>query len=167
MIIPPYYKQTVWQRFFAGVFIGAVIGWCVFIYIYGEMQEKQVNLIIEQQSKIRDLENQVEIWKKDNQELNEKNQKKLMIEEIHVSFTNDKLLKLDSLIKHTLHETTKEELKDLIKKDIETVSKNKELVIKTIENKVFKIENQRYQLKVEQLYLTTKLEIYLKIVPVG
>ncbi len=42
MHIPPYYKRPSFQRFFAGICIGTIIGYLIFIYMFGELQEKWI-----------------------------------------------------------------------------------------------------------------------------
>lgn len=163
MRIPPYYQNRSWQRFLAGVFIGAIVGWLIFLFMFGQLQNNQVSLILEQQLKIRDLEYAKEIWQKDYEKWNEENQKKLKIEEINIYFTNEKRLLLNEYIKYQLQEAIKADIKTLIKMDIESVAKNNELIIKTIENKIITIEGQKYQMKVHQFHLFTRLDLYLKI----
>ena len=163
MRIPPFYKSPACQRFLAGAFIGAIISWFIFLFIFGELQEKQLKLIYKQEQTIKDLNDKLEIWKQDYETLNKKNQKKLKVQEISIHFTNEDELKIDSFTKLNLEEGVKEELKNIMNKNIESVAENKELIIKTIENKTFKIDNQKYKAKVEQLYLFTTLDIYLKL----
>ena len=62
MRIPPYYRNPLWQRFFAGVIIGAIISWGLFLYMFGDLQEKQIQLIETQQDAIKDLHDELEIW---------------------------------------------------------------------------------------------------------
>jgi len=163
MRIPPYYQLRSWQRFLAGFFVGTIAGWLIFLFMFGHVQDKQVNLILEQQVRIRDLENQKEIWQKDYEKLNEENKKKLIIEEINIYFTNEKKLMLNEFTKYHLQEAIKEDINTLIKKDIETVAGNTQLIINTIENKIITLEGQKYQMKVHQIHLFTRLDLYLKV----
>lgn len=163
MRIPPYYQFRSWQRFLAGIFIGTIVGWLVFLFIYGHMQDEQINLILKQQGIIRDLENAKEIWQKDYEKWNEENKKKLIIEEINIYFTNEKKLMLNEFTKFHLQEAIKADINSLLKQDIETAAKNNQIIINTIENKVITLEGQKYQMKVEQLHLFTRLELYLKV----
>ncbi|WP_102345299.1 sporulation membrane protein YtrI [Bacillus sp. Marseille-P3661] len=163
MRIPPYFKMRSWQRFFAGVFVGSILGWLLFLYMFGELQDKQINLVLKQQSIIRELEDEKEIWQKDYEQLNEANKKKLTIEEINIYFTNEKKLLLNEYTKYNLREAIITDINSLIKQDIETVANNRALIIKTIENKIITLEGQKYQVKVHQLVLFTRLDLYLKV----
>lgn len=163
MRIPPYYQLTSVQRFLAGVFIGAVIGWLTFLFMFGQIQDKQINLILKQQTIIRQLEDEKEIWQKDYENWNAESKKKLTIEEINIYFTNEKKLLLNEYIKYKLQEAIRTDIKSLIKMDIESVSKNNELIINTIENKITTIEGQKYKMKVQQLHLFTRLDLYLTV----
>ena len=50
MRIPPYYRKPTWQHFFAGMAIGGVISWFIFLYIFGVWQEDYSKQIKTQQS---------------------------------------------------------------------------------------------------------------------
>ncbi|HHY72735.1 MAG TPA: sporulation protein [Bacillus bacterium] len=163
MRIPPFYQLRSWQRFLAGVFVGTIAGWLVFLFMYGHIQDKQINLLLEQKATIRDLENEKAIWQKDYEKFNEENKKKLIIEEINFIFTNEKKLMLNEFTKFNLKEAIKQDINSLIKQDIETVAANTQLIINTIENKIITLEGQKYQMKVEQLHLYTRLDLYLKV----
>ncbi|WP_458412236.1 sporulation membrane protein YtrI [Schinkia sp. CFF1] len=163
MRIPPFYQLRSWQRFLAGVFIGTIIGWLVFLFMYGHVQDRQINLIMEQGLRIRDLENEKEIWQKDYEKFNEETKKKLIVEEIKIIFTNEKKLMLNEFTKFNLKEAIKQDINSLIKLDIDTVAKNNQLIIKTVENKVITLEGQKYRMKVEQIHLFTRLDLYLKV----
>ncbi len=163
MRIPPFYQLRSWQRFLAGVMVGSILGWLVFLFMFGHIQDKQINLIMEQKLKIRDLENEKAIWQKDYEKFNEETKKKLIIEEIKIIFTNEKKLMLNEFTKFNLKEAIKQDINSLIKLDIETVSKNNQLIINTIQNKVITIEGQKYRMKVEQIHLFTRLDLYLKV----
>ncbi|MGO4888698.1 sporulation membrane protein YtrI [Anaerobacillus sp. MEB173] len=163
MRVPPYYQRPGWQRFFAGVVIGMLIGWLFFLYNFGTVHEKLINQIKMQQLEIDELNRDIEILLSDKEKLNKENQKKLTIQKIDVSFTNEKQLKLNELTLYELRKLAEDELSFLINNDIESASKTKEAMIRTIENKTFIIGDHHYQLKVEQLYLFTTLELYMKI----
>jgi hypothetical protein len=166
MRIPPYYRNQTWQRFFAGMALGAVISWFVFLHLFGVLQEKQVRKIAELKDKIVDLENDIRIWQQDYIELNKINKKKLTVQEIHIHLVNAEQYKLDSYTTFRIEENVKEDVSHLIAKDIETVYKSKELLKKTIENKTYKINEQTYKLEVYELFLFTTLSIDLKLKPV-
>lgn len=80
-----------------------------------------------------------------------------------VSFINDRKLKLNELTIYELKQQAQNELSFLEGKDIATVAETRDLMIKTIENKVFSIGETNYRLKTEQIYLFTTIELVMKI----
>ena len=165
MRIPPYYRYPTWQRFFAGVVIGAILSWFVFLHLFGVLQEKQVRKIIELQDKIADLENEIRIWQEDYVKQNKINQKKLMVQEISVHLVNAEQYKLDSYTTFRIEESVKEDISHLKEIDIETVYNSRELLKRAIENKTYTINEQPYKLEIHQLFVFTTLSIELKLKP--
>ncbi|MFV8827557.1 sporulation membrane protein YtrI [Alkalihalobacterium sp. APHAB7] len=163
MRVPPYYKRPGWQRFFAGVVIGMIIGWAFFVYEFGTINETLVSEIKKQQITIENLNKDLETLRSVEKKLNEENEKRLTIQELEMYFTNEKQVKLSELTLYELKQKGLNELRFLKGKDIATVASTNELMIKTIENTEFQIGDGRYKLKVEQVYLYTTLKLYMKI----
>ncbi|MFS0865255.1 sporulation membrane protein YtrI [Fredinandcohnia sp. 179-A 10B2 NHS] len=162
MRIPPLYEKPGWQRFFAGVAVGALISWFVFLFQFGVLQEKQIQLLTKQQSKINDLEDRNNTLIEDYEKLNEENKSKLKIQDFKVEFANQKKYDLGKLNLHILSDAVMQNLNHLIGKDIESVSKNKELLRQAIE-KEYKLDDKVYRLKTYSIYFDTTLEITLNI----
>lgn len=164
MRIPTFYRVKQLQHFFAGIAFGAAAGWLVFLLLFGIMQERQINTIIEQQAEIKDLQDQIELFQKDIEEINQQNEKQLLIKKIELQLINKDAMKLNELESFELEKMAVHYLNQLLlNKQVETVSKNKELLISTLENKQFTLEKQRYALKVKQLYLYTTVEFFVEI----
>ncbi|WP_216828920.1 sporulation membrane protein YtrI [Alkalihalobacterium elongatum] len=163
MRVPPYYKRPGWQRFFAGVMIGIIIGWVFFVYEFGTINETLVSEIKKQQITIDSLKKDIETLRSVEKKLNEENEKRLTIQELEMYFTNEKQVKLSELTLYELKQKGLNELRFLKGKDIATVASTNELMIRTIENTEFQIGDSRYKLKVEQVYLYTTLKLYMKI----
>lgn len=163
MRIPPYYRSSHWQRFLAGMAIGAIISWFIFLYIFGEWQEKYSMEISKQAETIRDLTNEKKIWQEDVEKLNQKNEEQLKIQKIEVKIKNYERYKLDLYSVYEIEEAVKEDINTLLAKDIETASKSSDLIQRTIENKIFKVHDKRYKLKLRQMVLYTTLSISLDI----
>lgn len=53
MRIPEYYKYRGFQVLFAGMALGCIISWCVFLFMYGTLQEKQLFKIKELQIELQ------------------------------------------------------------------------------------------------------------------
>ncbi len=128
MRVPPYHQKPGWQRFFAGVAIGALISWFVFLFQFGVLQEDQIQLITKQESKIKNLEDDKDILIDDIKKLNSENKKNLKIQDFNVEFANRKKVELSSLDLHHMKTAVIEDLNTLIGQDIQTLSKNKDLL---------------------------------------
>ncbi len=163
MRIPPYYKKPGWQRFFAGMMCGAIISWVVFLFTYGTFQEKQVVLIREQKERINDLNDQITIYREDLHKLNEDNKRKLLIQSVDVKLINGKQYKLSQPDMMNFEERIRDNISDVITKDIESVYRTKELLKRTIENKEYTINDKTYKAKVTELTIYTRLSVEIKI----
>ncbi|WP_078432353.1 sporulation membrane protein YtrI [Metabacillus halosaccharovorans] len=163
MRIPPHYQQPTWQRFFAGAAIGAIISWGVFLFIYGVNQEKHSTIINEQKQIIQELQNDNKIYKEEYTKLNKEAQKKLTIQEINVHLTNGDRFNFKEFRINIIENKIKEDLFDLVAKDIESVSSNQLLIERTIENRTFDIEGKKYHLEMIKLVLHTTLYIEVEI----
>ncbi|MGM0874889.1 MAG: sporulation membrane protein YtrI [Bacillota bacterium] len=163
MRIPPHYQQPTWQRFFAGAAIGAIISWGVFLFIFGVIQEEHKTKIDKQQLDIQKLERNIEIYQEEYTKLNKEAQQKVTIQNIEVHLTNgDKYLFKDFMIKN-IEEKVKKDLSDLIAKDMESVYSNHILIERTIENKIFKIDEKEYKLEMTKFMLFTTISIEVEI----
>jgi hypothetical protein len=163
MRIPPHYQQPSWQRFFAGAAIGAVISWGVFLFIFGVIQEEHSTIINKQKQTIQDLENDKKIYQEEYTKLNKKAQEKLTVQEIKIKLTNgDRYLFKDFRITN-IENSVKEDLKDVMAKDIESIVSNHLLIERIIENKPLKFDGKEYKLEMTKFMLTTTLYIEVEI----
>lgn len=163
MRIPPHYQQPTWQRFFAGVAIGAIISWGVFLFIFGVIQEDHRTTINEQNIMIQKLKKEIEIYQEEYSKLNEEAQQKMTVQEINVHLTNgEKYLPKDFYI-NGIEENVKKDLSDLIAKDIESVYSNHTLIEKTIENKNIPIDGKNYRLRMTKFMVYTTIYIEVEI----
>ncbi|MDQ0270103.1 sporulation membrane protein YtrI [Cytobacillus purgationiresistens] len=167
MRIPPYYRKPSWQRFFAGMAIGAVISWCIFVYIYGEWQEKYSLEIRSQKDTIEELTDEKKIWQEEFKKLNKENQKLLTVQEIIVKITNDdeavSKYKLDLYSLYETEDKVREDISMMIAKDINTVSQSSELIKRIIENKTHQLNGKRYRVKIKSMVIYTTLTIKVEI----
>jgi len=163
MRVPPYHQKPGWQRFFAGVVIGALISWFVFLFQFGILQDKQIQKISEQELEIADLKKSKEILIEDAKKLNEENKSKLKIQDFEIVFANRKKVELSSLDLHHMKTAVLEDLNSLIGQDIQSLSKNKELLFRTIENRLYEMDDKTYKLKIHTVFVDTTLEISLNI----
>jgi hypothetical protein len=159
MHIPPYFKKVSWQRFLSGTFIGAILSFCIFLYMHGELYETWVEERAKLESKINDLELLLE----DTKEKDEQSEKRIQVKEIDIIIEDEKKLKLDDLSVYQLKEMVKGEMKHVVGKDTRTISENYRLLISTIENKLYEIDDFKYKLKVKVLAITQKLRIVVSV----
>lgn len=163
MRIPPLYKTRTWQMFFAGAAIGGVLSWIIFLYMYGIYHEEQTSTIAKQQMKIQALEQDKHLLIEDQKKQNEQNKHILTIQDIKIIITNHDAYDLDGLAVHTLTTAVRNDLRELLTQDIQSVAKNKALLKKAIENKTYERDDRQYRFKVDSIYFDTVLEISLKI----
>ncbi|KXZ13686.1 sporulation protein [Bacillus nakamurai] len=163
MRIPEYYKKPGWQRFFAGMMCGAAVSWLFFLFTYGTFQEEQVTIIEKQQEHMRDLKTQISIYQEDLHKLNEDNKKRLLIQSVDIKLLNGEKYKISQPDKMKFEEHVKDNISEVITKDIESVYKTKELLKRTIENKVYTINEKEYKAEVKELTIYTRLSVEINI----
>ncbi|MGG3887849.1 sporulation membrane protein YtrI [Metabacillus fastidiosus] len=163
MRIPPHYEKPSWQRFFAGMVIGALLSWSVFLFIYGVNQDKQSLRIKEQQNDIAELKRDKQIYQEDYKKLNKENQQKITVQAIEIKLTNGERFHLKQFMNESIELSVKKDLSNLIAKDLESVSLSVPLIERTIENKLFHIEDRTYKLEVTKIVITPNVYIEVKI----
>lgn len=162
MHIPPYYKRKSWQRFFVGTFFGAVIAYCILLFMYGTMYEQLVEQNLELQSDISELKVQNKALLKDKENLNQQSKESNTVETIEIDITNEEELKLDKLIVHQLEELVKEEISHIVGQDIRTVYDSNQLLMSTIQNKRFRVDEMTYTFTVETLLVSETVELTIE-----
>jgi hypothetical protein len=163
MRMPSNISRPGWLRFFAGIMIGAILGWTFFLFQYGQIYENLIVTRIQQDLKIESQQERIEQLVSEQSAQNEENQKKLTIQQINVHFTSENERELDQLTTYEIRQQVLSELAYLERKDIESVHNTKELMIRTIENKVFSVDDKRYRVQINELYLFTTLHVYAEI----
>ncbi|MFB5663590.1 sporulation membrane protein YtrI [Alteribacillus sp. HJP-4] len=163
MRIPPYYRKPGWQRFFAGVAIGTLAGWAFFIFQFGAIHEELVVDLNKQRLLIAEQHEQIDLLREAEQAKNQENERKLTIQDVSITFTNEKSSKLNELALYELKQEAESEMHLLKNKNIESAVEGKELIKRTIENKTYTSGDKQYKLKIEEMYIYTMLELYVRI----
>jgi hypothetical protein len=163
MRIPPYYHKPTWQHFFAGIAIGGVISWGIFLYIYGVWQEDQAKKIQKQKETIEELKGDIQIWQEEFKALNKKNIEQMTVQEIKIKLDNAEKFNLDPLSVYQLENKVKDDIRMVIAKDLDTVYKSRELLRRAIENNVVKINDKRYRLEIKEMFIYTTLSITVEM----
>ncbi|WP_163971624.1 sporulation membrane protein YtrI [Oceanobacillus halotolerans] len=165
MHIPPYHRLPTWQRFLAGIIMGGVIAYCLFIYFHGTMYDELLEENLNLQSEISDLKQQNEALLEDNEEHDEESEKEIVVNAIEITITNEDDLDLDRLIVHQLKELVKQELDPIMGLKIQAISESSELLIASIEDKGFTVDDFTYYFEVKQLIIdeTIKLSVETRV----
>lgn len=158
MHVSPYHKKRTIQIFLLGVFTGAVIGYIVLIFMYGKMYENMMTENIKLSSEIKDLERRNEALLQDKVHLEEKT---FIIQSVEIEFSNAEELRMDRLIIHQLENLVKNEINQVVGKEIDSVADNADLLITVIENKTFTIDDLSYEFEVVKLSITERLRLTL------
>lgn len=159
--IPPAYRKKEWMRLFSGIIIGTILGYLFFLFIHGQLQEKYAEEHIELTTEMNQLEAKYEGLLKENREGQE--YKPLRVLDINIQYTNAKKLEVDLLTQHQLTNLIKEQLTSITGKDLRIIAEQDELIISTIENKNYVIDDFSYGIKVTKLIVSEIVRLELKI----
>lgn len=167
MHIPPYYKNKAWQRFLAGILVGTLIGYYIFIFLFGQLQEDWIEENLALRGELQELQQNYETLLENHRALDQQTKEDYQIEEIKINFLNTKELKIDNdrIMLYQLEEAINEEANQAVGKNIDDIADSIDLLISAIENKTINIDDFRYQAQVEQIIVsrTLTLSIRLKI----
>ncbi|MBA2173344.1 hypothetical protein H0266_00365 [Halobacillus locisalis] len=165
MHIPPLYKKKEWKRFFAGLSLGAIIGYMFFLFIYGQQQENITKEHIQLTAEFNELEDKYEHLL--NNPKKGKEAEPTKVNEVVVNYANAKKLEVDLLTQHQLTSLVKELLASIHGQDLNTISTQVDLIISTVESKDYVIDQMTYQLEVRKLIVAKEvtLDLEIKLVP--
>ncbi|MCM3619435.1 sporulation protein [Sutcliffiella horikoshii] len=163
MRVPPYNRDPGWQRFFTGVVIGGIIGWLIFMLMYGITLEENLSALKKYKDEVKSYKDRIHILTEDNDKLKEEKDQ-LKIEDFNISIINHEKYMLNSFSRSSIVARITEDLNHLVSKDIASIKDNKELLIKVIENKSYSLDDKKYYFEVDFLYVDTTIEIDLLIV---
>ncbi|SDJ65707.1 sporulation membrane protein YtrI [Salimicrobium halophilum] len=159
MHIPPAYYKKEMKRFLAGAVLGGCFAYIIFIYIYGEMYEQAIEDSITARTEVQEWEEKYE------QLLSEQESRPNIeyVEDMTIKLTNVKQLSIDKLTQHELIQETKSLLKPVQGTEISKLTGHEELIVTTVENKDFRIDDFTYHLTVTKLIISRTLIIEVEI----
>lgn len=162
MHIPQLKNKNSWQRLIVGFFSGAVVSYGVIMFMYGSMYEKlfEENLML--QAEINELEGLYESLLETQKEEKEKNKEKIAVETIEITIMNAEDLEIDRLTVHQLTDMIKREINNIIGQEITSLSSSDHLLVSTIENKRFSIDDFNYAFEVKQMTISTIVKLKLE-----
>lgn len=161
MHVPPYHKKRSWQIFAVGVFAGSIVAYLVLIFMYGEMYANLLTEMTELKAEKQQLERQNEALLRDKEQLQEETE--WIVQSIDINFTNSRDFRFDRLTAHQLAEQIKDELKEIIGKDVQSVAENSELIESLIEKSVFTIDELSYSFEIKKMVFSEQITIELHI----
>lgn len=163
MGIPLYFlRRPSWQRFIAGFILGMIVGWTFFIALNGLAQDRQIDIINDQQARINSLEKDKDIFQEDMKKENKELQKKLTVQELQIEFSERANAQLSKTTLSKLEEEVRGKLSSIMTQNIESVAANKEL-INLIENEPYEIDKETYRVTIQSLVIYSTVEIVLKV----
>lgn len=162
MHIPPFHKLRTWQYILVGTVAGGIIAYCILIFMYGSMYEQLLEKKLNIQSQYDELESQHEALIKDKEKLDEQSKEPMTVDSIEIVIINQKELKLDRLITHQLEDMIKQEINHIIGKDVNIVSESMQLLLSSIENKAFSIDDFTYYLEIKKLTISNKVKLAIE-----
>ncbi|GAB2569809.1 sporulation membrane protein YtrI [Gracilibacillus alcaliphilus] len=167
MHIPPYYKRPGWQRFLAGIACGTIIGYFIFLYMFGSFQERWIEENLTLRTRYQELNQNYKTLLENHRALDQQTKEGVGIKEIKIDFLNLEQLRMenDRLMIHQLEEAITLEAGQAIGKKVQDMDESIDFLIATIENKTFRIDDFQFQAEIsriiisETLYLSIELSI--------
>lgn len=153
--LPPYHKLPSWQRFFAGVLLGAILAYPILLYMYGSMYEELLVENTKLTAEVEELKKQNEALLKDQEQL----EAPLTVETLDISIINGEDFKMDRLITHQLEQLIQDEIDYLIGEELNYVARSEHLIISAIENKPFTVDEFVYYFEVTLLTIGPNMKI--------
>lgn len=161
MHVPPFYRRRSWQLFGLGLIAGGLVGYGIFLFMYGKMYSDLLTENVELEAEVKSLQQQNEILLHDKEQLQQ--EQPLTVQTIELHYINEKEFRFDRLTTHQLNELIKEELKEIVGKSVESIAENHELLIQLIEKKTFSLDDVDYHFIVRKLILTETLIVHLEV----
>ncbi|SDB94460.1 hypothetical protein SAMN05421734_10362 [Pelagirhabdus alkalitolerans] len=163
MRMPSYSIYSKWRTFISGLFFGTFIAYFVFLYMHGVMIEKRIEDQITMYQTYQELKRDHETLQTKLSDLTERYEQKTRIQTIELIIVNEEQLKLDRFMLLEMKELIKEDVHNLLGKEVNTFNQHYSLLISTLENKTYTIDHETYNVEVLHLFMSETSEIYLEI----
>ncbi|MHA6251447.1 sporulation membrane protein YtrI [Oceanobacillus sp. CAU 1775] len=158
MHIPPYHRQTAWQRFFVGMLVGGIVAYVVLVYMQGAMYEELILENIKMEEMISDLKNQNKALLQDQDDRSAPS----TVQEIEIIFMNTDAFKNNTLLESQLKSLIKQEINHLIGIEITVLSASDELLVAALENRTFTLDSRTYQFTLKRTTISPILKLKLE-----
>ncbi|KAB8138284.1 hypothetical protein F9U64_05700 [Gracilibacillus oryzae] len=165
MHIPPLYKRPGWQRFLAGTMIGTLIGYIIFVFMFGEMQQNLIEENFTLRGELLELKDTHQALVENHRLLDEQAKEGIKINQITIQFTNLETYKIehDRIMIQQLTEAIKQEANQMIGKNVEEVANSTDLLIRAIENKTITIDDFKFQATVKKMIVIEELKLSIEL----
>ncbi|MGL4522452.1 MAG: sporulation membrane protein YtrI [Bacilli bacterium] len=146
-----------------GCIVGSILSWLIFLYMYGEMQNIQSREIKKKDATIAQLNERISLLLEDNEKQNEKNREMLTIQSLDVRLLVPASLLIGSVSKLHIEQSLLRDYNHLLTHSIQSVSEQQTLLITSIENKPYRIDDRLYKLSVRQIVFDKVLKITVEL----
>src|SRR5699024_1221155 len=163
MHVSPYHKKRNWQIMITGIWIGAIIGYIILIFMYGRMYEQTLTDQVRMQTEISELERQNKALLEDKEDLEDKSSPDVL--SVSIEFMYSEKLHLYKLIIYHLEDLFKHELDHVIVNNVESTMENEQLVIDRIEDKTYTIDDLSYKIDVKKISSTKTIKLSIIVKP--
>ncbi|GAF14962.1 hypothetical protein JCM19045_4301 [Bacillus sp. JCM 19045] len=164
MYIPNYKKHRGWLRFFAGILIGALIGWGFFLAEYGQKHDHFHGELGKKEILIKDLQAKNAQFINDLTTQNEENAKQLIVQTLSVTILNADKYHLSQLNLYELRQQILKELQHLQGTSIETIAHLTEVMESAVQNKSYLINDNVYTIEIKRTYALPDFRIDVDII---
>ncbi|WP_027964262.1 sporulation membrane protein YtrI [Halalkalibacillus halophilus] len=163
MHLPPLHKKKNWQRVFIGFIFGVMCGYMIFLYMYGVHTERWIESNLEVREQLHKVEQENELLKRDQDDFNKESEEKLTIQSIEVEWLNEEDLGLDRFTTRALEESIHQELNSIMGQNIASVSEQRLILIRAIENKLYTVRDLNYTLTIDHITIAPTLILSINI----
>lgn len=134
-----------------------------FLFVYGKHTERWIEENMEIRTELKQVKQENDLLKQDKENLNEEHEEKLTIQSFEINLDNAEELELDRFTEYELTERIEDELNPVIGRNIASVSDQRDLLIRTIENQTYHVRDIDYSVTISHLTVAPILVITVEV----
>ncbi len=135
---------------------GIICGALIFLIMYGHSMDDLIYENRELQSKVIELDNQLESSISEREKLSQQSQQKLVIKQIEIEILHKEGESPDRFLESEVRQLLREDIKFLISMPIESVAETSETLVHLVNGRSYEINKQKVGLKLETLVLYSR-----------